>query len=95
MTEQPTPPWPIVSECFNTASHQDGSTCPQCDGSHDHVWVAWKAAPCPPYFGTPVRCRACGARKCDRTQCTGRRHHVDAHTLFSGAIEPIGGRRPS
>lgn len=84
MTEQQTiAPWPIVGECFNRKA---GHTCPQCDGQHVHVWVAWHnpdwaslglSGP-----GLPVRCKTCGARKCDTNDCMLRRHHGEPHERY-------------
>lgn len=86
MTDTPTTstaPWPVVPECFS--DHRKHHTCPQCDGSHVHDWVAWRD-PDPAVLGTsthgetlPVRCRTCGARKCDRPACLLRRHHRGDH----------------
>lgn len=41
------PPWPVVGECHYPAPSlvRQNHTCPQCDGSHDHEWVAWRDAP--------------------------------------------------
>lgn len=74
-------PWPIVPEC-----HTGRTPCPQCDGSHDHVWVAWHN-PDPTVLGyaglaIPVRCTTCGARKCDTPACRLRRHHGEPHDLY-------------
>lgn len=82
-------PWPVVGECH---LHRDGSTCPQCDGSHEHEWVAWPQAPSwiASGGGVPVRCRVCGARKCDNANCTSRRHHRDPHIGYDGSILKVG-----
>jgi hypothetical protein len=75
------PPWPVVGECHS--DHLPEHSCRQCDGSHDHDWVAWReplgglTGP-----GVPVRCRTCGARKCDRPDCLLRRHHRGPHELY-------------
>lgn len=93
-------PWPIVWECYGTDKaiphrREDGSyalTCAQCDGSHYHAWAAWEDAPLGG-AGTPVRCRICGARKCDHPECTARRHHRDPHNTGEGYFEPVGSLR--
>lgn len=76
-------PWPVVWECYYPAPSlvKQNHTCPQCDGSHDHEWVAWHDAPevAP---GIPVRCRTCGGRKCDMPTCRLRRHHIEDHEEF-------------
>lgn len=85
-----TPPWPDVSECYYPAPSlvAAGHTCPQCDGSHDHEWVAWHDVPHGAYKrdgkprGLPVRCRVCGGRKCDRPTCPLRRHHGGDHERY-------------
>lgn len=82
MAETLTAPWPIVSECYGKATHKDGGACAQCNGSHEHVWVAWKDAPDARY-GVPVRCRICGTRKCDLPECSARRHHIGPHEDWS------------
>ena len=64
-------PWPIVNECHSW--HRDGHSCPQCDGSHVHRWVAWDGLP------GAVRCRRCGGRKCDMDECRLIRHHLTPH----------------
>lgn len=76
-------PWPIVAECHG---HRGGVTCPQCDGTHEHHWKAWKDAPTSGSGsavvggvsgpGVPVRCTSCGGRKCDIPNCRLRRHHL-------------------
>lgn len=83
-------PWPIVGECFS--SHRPDHSCPQCDGSHDHQWVAWHDAPQVSRGtsvtgghsgpGLPVRCTVCGGRKCDMSACMLRRHHGGDHELY-------------
>ena len=87
-------PWPIVGECHWPAPSlvRQGHTCPQCDGSHEHEWVAWHDAPSNGAGGSvtgkssgpgiPVRCRACGGRKCDVDNCRLRRHHREEHEEF-------------
>lgn len=89
---QPTPPWPVVGECFER--HEPGHSCPQHDGSHEHLFVAWREAPqTTPEGGTsvvagrsgpglPVRCRVCGGRKCDMPSCRLIRHHPDDHLPY-------------
>lgn len=74
-------PWPDVQECYWPARGlvEQGHTCAQCDGSHDHVWVS---GPEVPYGGVPVRCRICGGRKCDMPACRLRRHHPEDHEEF-------------
>lgn len=79
MTDTSTAPWPVVGECFS--KQKPSHACPQCDGSHVHVWVAWHHAPDAAY-GVPVRCRICGGRKCDRPACSLRRHHAEEHEEF-------------
>lgn len=73
-------PWPDVMECHWPARTlvEQGHTCPQCDGSHDHEWVAGPPVP----SGTPVRCKHCGGRKCDLSSCLLRRHHRGDHEYF-------------
>lgn len=91
--KNPLPPWPIVGECFS--DHRPGHSCPQCDGSCEHSWRAWHEAPqADPYSpgttvtagssgpGIPVRCRVCGARKCDASVCMLRRHHRGPHENY-------------
>lgn len=80
-------PWPDVPECYGFHPG-DQVACPQCDGSHDHAWVQGED---PGRKTIPVRCRHCGARKCDRPACVSRRHHADHHVFASGDLEPIGG----
>ena len=92
-------PWPVVGECHG---HRDGSTCLQCDGSHDHEWAAWRGAPRVEGLlgtsvvgghsgpGIPVRCRICGGRKCDVPVCVSRRHHLDPHTTIDGEFYKVG-----
>lgn len=90
-------PWPIVRECHYPAPSlvKQGHECPQCDGSHDHEWVAWHEAPHPaPDLtgsslvgkssgpGIAVRCRVCGGRKCDLPSCLLRRHHGGNHEHY-------------
>lgn len=85
-------PWPIVDECHG---HKHGLGCAQCDGTHVHVWKAWKDAPHPEGApgvsvvggtsgsGVPVRCVTCGGRKCDTPACRLRRHHFgEDHDLY-------------
>lgn len=77
-------PWPVVAECY---THADGTTCRQCDGSHEHQWKAWNPehghAIDTTTNGVPVRCVDCGARKCDMPACMLRRHHYgDDHALY-------------
>jgi hypothetical protein len=74
-----TVPWPLVGECHS--KHLEGHLCSQCDGSHEHQWVAWPDAPNARY-GLPVRCRICGGRKCDVAACRLRRHHLEDHEEF-------------
>jgi hypothetical protein len=86
----PVPPWPVVPECYKHTNPDE--TCPQCDGSHEHVWKAWLDAPKTGSGsavvggtsgpGVPVRCTVCGGRKCDLSNCSGRRHHAPPHTPF-------------
>lgn len=88
------PPFPVVNECHYPAPSlvAAGHSCPQCDGSHDHAWVAWKAAPGNGAGGSvvggmsgpglAVRCRICGGRKCDLPACLLRRHHGGDHEWF-------------
>lgn len=82
MPDATTAPWPIVGECFS--KHRAGHSCPQCDGSHEHVWVTWRWAPRAIKSGPgfPVRCRICGGRKCDQPACQLRRHHREEHEEF-------------
>lgn len=78
-------PWPIVGECHK--SHVEGHYCEQCAPRHGHEWAPW---PNPPkwvaYYGTPIRCIHCGARKCDMDGCNERRHD---HTHKDGMALPI------
>lgn len=81
---QAEPPWPVVGECHS--DHRPDHSCRQCDGSHDHEWIAWRD-PVGPVLGLtgpglPVRCKTCGARKCDRSDCLLRRHHRGPHELY-------------
>ena len=73
-------PWPEVDECHWPAPTlvAAGHTCLQCDGSHEHQWVAGPPTPA----GIPVRCRVCGGRKCDMAACRLRRHHQEDHDEF-------------
>lgn len=78
-------PWPEVPECHWPAVSlvAAGHTCRQCDGSHEHEWVAWPDAPAAERgHGVPVRCRDCGGRKCDMAACRLRRHHRGDHELY-------------
>lgn len=90
-------PWPIVNECHWPAPSlvKQNHSCPQCDGSHEHEWIAWHDAPHPASDptgsslvgrtsgpGIPVRCRICGGRKCDIDACRLRRHHREEHEEF-------------
>lgn len=75
-------PWPIVPECHSW--HRPGHSCPQCDGSHEHRWAAWTIPTADNYRlaftrGQAVRCRRCGARKCDVDGCVLMRHHRTPH----------------
>lgn len=80
-------PWPDVMEChgWNPNSrtamelHPD-PLCPQCDDQHEHDWVAGPRRLSYGH-GRPVRCRHCGARKCDTPRCTLRRHHEMPHSF--------------
>lgn len=84
-------PWPVVGECYGDVSHP-GKVCPQCDGSHEHRWLAWPEAPqsIKAGYGVPVRCTVCGGRKCDDALCMNRRHHSDPHTGYDGSIRKVG-----
>jgi hypothetical protein len=83
------PPWPVVDECHSTRPEH---RCAQCDGAHEHQWVAWHDAPHPSPGtsvvgrssgpGIPVRCKTCGGRKCDVSDCMLRRHHGGPHERF-------------
>lgn len=87
-------PWPVVRECYWPAPSlvKENHSCAQCDGSHDHDWVAWHGAehPFPGWSvtgkqggpGIPVRCKVCGGRKCDHDDCLLRRHHRGPHEQF-------------
>ena len=86
-----TAPWPLVNECHSR--HIADHVCPQCDGGHDHRWVAWHDAPevapgitnAGPLYaapGIPVRCTVCGGRKCDLPECRHPRHHYGPHEEF-------------
>lgn len=81
-------PWPDVQECYGGHRTKSGialygnvEDCPQCDGRLNHQWVEWKEAPAD--YGVPVRCRICGARKCDLPDCQLRRHHAGPHLDWS------------
>lgn len=79
---------PDVRECFG----HKGASCEQCNGSHAHVWV--QCARVGKYPGDrryPVRCRVCGARKCDVPDCIERRHHRSPHMSATGILYPVGG----
>ena len=79
-------PWPLVSECFSSA--QPDHPCRQCDGSHVHQWIAGEFAD--PAAGIAVRCRICGARKCDRAECILRRHHKGHHLDADVGLPDLG-----
>jgi hypothetical protein len=97
-------PWPVVDECYgHRTTKQRGDaepTCPQCDGSHRHRWLAWHQAPqvapgtsCVVQMsgpGLPVRCAQCGTRKCDDPVCTERRHHRGPHHGLDDSVRGIG-----
>lgn len=76
-------PWPVVGECLG---HKRDESCAQCDGSHEHLWAKGEDHG----YGAAVRCRCCGARKCDRPDCMSRRHHRDPHITFRGTVVAIG-----
>lgn len=90
----PGAPWPVVSECYGEVSHRkdEQKSCPQCDGSHEHEWIAWHDRPDSFFgpYGVPVRCRVCGGRKCDHANCLNRRHHRDPHVGYDGSVEKVG-----
>lgn len=84
-------PWPIVGECYGHRPKAGkgiepmlaAASCRQCNGDHEHEWLAWASAPgwVAGGPGIPVRCRVCGGRKCDAEGCDRRRHdhlHTDA-----------------
>ncbi len=86
-------PWPIVNECrghlvsLNATFEEIFSgryKCPQCAGKHEHDWRSWPKAPVwvTAGSGVPVRCRICGARKCDLDGCQERRHNGHRHAEF-------------
>jgi hypothetical protein len=79
---------PDVMECYGLASHRDGGTCAQCDGSHHHEWVR-----CLVVHGDRPdiarRCRICGGRGCDAA-CIERRHHRGPHIAPNGAMRQVG-----
>jgi hypothetical protein len=79
-------PWPLVGEC--NSSHFAEHACEQCEPTHAHRWKAWPKAP--EWWksgpGVPVRCRSCGARKCDSEDCRERRHD---HTHIEGMAFPV------
>lgn len=89
---EPGAPWPLVWECHSNSVLHPDHTCGQTDGSHDHLWVAWKTVPtvAPGIAlvnrqsgpGIPVRCKVCGGRKCDVDTCLLRRHHGGDHEHF-------------
>lgn len=86
-----TMPWPEVPECHGRAPSlvAAGHTCPQCDGSHAHVWATWQAPAGHPLSygpGLPSRCKVCGGRKCDWDECWERRHHGGPHVDIDGAV---------
>lgn len=78
-------PWPEVNECYGHKNPWEA--CAQCNGDHDHVWrrglARWSRS-------IPVRCRLCGARKCDMPACTERRHHRGPHLLLTGEVVRVG-----
>lgn len=86
---------PDVGECYgHQRERAQGNllaSCPQCDGSHDHVWVVC-VKPERSYQGgaVPIRCRICGGRKCDNEGCTQRRHHSEPHLYADGTIRKVG-----
>lgn len=80
-------PWPDVNECHG---HLDRwASCKQCNGQHDHVWVALVI-----HGGVmaavAVRCEVCGGRKCDVVDCIERRHHQGPHMNPQGAMRAVG-----
>lgn len=89
MGETTTAPWPIAAECRYPAPRliAEGHQCPQCDGSHVHIWLVWRT-PDPEVLGVsttgalPVRCKVCGGRKCDVRNCSLRRAHGEPHEPF-------------
>ncbi len=90
----PVAPWPIVQECYGHNPNSAASrhlhpkpTCPQCDGSHEHVWVQGLVGT-DTHYDEATRCLICGGRKCDF--CSSRRHHEDPHILGGGTFRAIG-----
>lgn len=97
-------PWPLVDECYGhqraVRRGETDPTCPQCDGSHRHRWLAWHEAPqvapgisCVAKMsgsGLPVRCAVCGGRKCDDPVCAERRHHDGPHLGFNDTVRQVG-----
>ena len=88
---------PEVHECYGGHDSKaakllygDVKECPQCDGKHRHEWVDCLVLN-GVYPEVATRCRICGGRKCDRSSCSARRHHRDAHTFANGRVEKVGG----
>lgn len=81
-------PWPIISECHS--GYVAGHRCEQCHPTHRHKWKAWSKAPrwVKSGPGVPVRCRVCGGRKCDYSDCSLMRH---THTHDSVRAIPTTG----
>lgn len=85
---------PDVPECYGYNAKSPAAmvlhpseVCAQCDGSHEHEW---RYALCLINEAFAYRCLVCGARKCDNLGCQSRRHHQDAHIMWSGAVKAVG-----
>lgn len=85
-------PWPIVGECHS--DHIAEHVCEQCQPTHAHEWRAWSKAPrwVAGGPGVPIRCRRCGARKCDAPLCH-RRRHDHTHGMSTRPASNGGGDR--
>ena len=88
---------PEASECYGHVRRVNGipepdpfTSCPQCDGRHDHRWteclVVDKRGENPAHAR---RCWLCGGRQCD-AECVERRHHAGPHLSPAGEFRPVG-----
>ena len=63
------------------------STCAQCDGTHDHLWVTCTSlARLRSVTREPIRCVVCGGRKCSAGGCISRLGHADMHVMARGRV---------